>query len=352
MKVVHVLEPFASGVVTAVINIIDELPEFEHIVIHGSRTSDSSIEKVRSRFHTNTKFILWKHASREINPLKDLFAFFELRSYLSKYKDSVIHLHSSKAGFLGRVACWTLGIKKVIYTPHCGAFIRTDISKSKRFFYKKLEQFGGLFGGLVVGCGESEGKLYSELGLKTKFVNNGTDSLINIEPENKVMQIVFAGIANDQKNPELFNEIAEKIKPYRDINFIWIGDGDLRYKLVSNNITVTGWVSKEAVNKYLAESAIYLSTSNWEGLPFGVIEAMNSSCALVLHNVPGNKDLVREGENGFLFNTADEAVNILAELSNNIDQTKQLGLKSAKIAKEYFSKKKMGEGYKNIYLNI
>ncbi|NMC99439.1 MAG: glycosyltransferase family 4 protein [Bacteroidales bacterium] len=352
MQVVHVLEPFASGITTAVLNIIDELQDFEHIVIHGKRTSDTSIEKVRLKFKQSTKFILWKHAEREINIINDVKAFFELRQYLSQYKNAIIHLHSSKAGFLGRIACWSLGIKRVIYTPHGAAFIRSDVSELKRNVYKVLEKFAGCFGGYIVGCGKSEADLYASLGLYSTFVQNGADIDYEVDFSKKESQIVFAGIANRQKNPSLFNKIAEKVKKAYNVKFIWIGDGDLRNELISDNITITGWVPKKEVDSLLVKSTIYLSTSDWEGLPFGVLEAMNAGCALILHNVPGNKDLVTIDENGFLFDNADEAVSYISTLLKAPKKAITMGRASMRIAKEHFTKKKMGEGYRRIYTSI
>jgi len=352
MTIIHVMEPFASGITTAVINIIEELQDFEHIVIHGSRTSDNSIETVQKRFNPNTKFILWKTVGREINLKNDIKAFFELQSYLKDHKDAIVHLHSSKAGFLGRIACWSLGIKKVIYTPHCGSFLRTDVSYTKRLFFRTLEKIASFFGGLVVGCGKSEGELYKNLGRNTTYVNNGTNTSYKVDMSKKKMQIVFAGIINTQKNPAMFNEIAKILKDTNDAQFIWVGDGELKYYLTSKNILVTGWLPKQKVDEYLIGSSIYLSTSNWEGLPFGVIEAMNAGCALVLHDVPGNRDLVINGENGYLFKNADEAVNILNKLLKNKEIVDKMGLKSIEIVKNNYSRKQMGEGYKNIYLTI
>src|SRR6056297_2197557 len=135
MTIVHIIEPFASGVTTAVLNITRTLPEMNHVVVHGNRTWVDSIENVRRKFPGNVSFIPWKHAQREIRPFKDVAALFNLIGILRRYKSAVVHLHSSKAGFLGRVAARMVGIKRVLYTPHCAAFIRTDISKKKKQLY-------------------------------------------------------------------------------------------------------------------------------------------------------------------------------------------------------------------------
>lgn len=350
MTVIHVIEPFASGVTTAIINITQELTDVQHIVVHGSRMWVDSITNVRNKFPSNVQFINWKHAGREINPLKDLAALFYLVKILKKHKNAAIHLHSSKAGFLGRAACRLLGIKRVIYTPHCPAFIRTDISQKKIAMYRYLEKLGNSFGGEIVGCGETEAKLYREMGIDAQWVSNGVEPRSHSKGLHPKL-ITFVGIANEQKNPDMFNRIASAFIN-DDIDFLWVGDGEDKSKISSKNIKVTGWVEKEEVEKYLKETFIYLSTSGWEGLPFGVLEAMNASCALLLSDVPGNCDLVKKGENGNLFSGEEEAITLLKTMLTDRKKTLSMGGTSRMLVKKEFSLTQMGEGYRAIYKSM
>ncbi|AEF82000.1 glycosyltransferase [Leadbettera azotonutricia] len=347
MTIVHVLEPFATGITTAVLSITRQLAGLQHIVVHGSRTGSDTEENIKKKFPQAVRFIPWPSAGREINPLKDIRALKELLKIIKPYKnsDAVIHLHSSKAGFLGRIACRLLGIKKVIYTPHGASFIRTDISGLKKALFRSLERIGGWFGGIVVGCGKSEAGLYSS----ALWVSNG----VEITPAAKDVDphlVSFAGIASVQKDPALFNRIAEMAKG--ETSFCWIGDGPLRGSLKSKNITVTGWTDKKTVDGYLAKTLVYLSASAWEGLPFGVLEAMNASCALLLRNVYGNRDLVLSGKNGYLFNDEGEAALLLAKMLKNKTETITMGLESRAMAQSLYSEEKMGLEYGKIYAAI
>ena len=352
MTVVHVIEPFASGVTTAIINITRKLEEDQHIVIHGSRMWVDSMMNVRRKFPSKVQFINWKYVDREINPIKDLGALFYLIKILRKHKDAVIHLHSSKAGFLGRAACRVLGIKKVIYTPHCPAFIRTDISTKKVNIFRLLEKIGNSFGGKIVGCGKTEAELYRKMGIEAQWVSNGVEPR-SYSKDLHPKLITFVGIANEQKNPDMYNRIASAFNK-DDVDFLWVGDGDEKYraKLTSKNIKITGWVEKEDVQKYLEDTYIYLSTSGWEGLPFGVLEAMDASCALLLSDVPGNCDLVKKGENGYLFSNENEAINLLGKMLNDKASTKKMGKSSRMIIEKEFSLNQMGEGYRAVYKSM
>jgi hypothetical protein len=123
-----------------VISITEQLPEMKHIVVHGFRLPVDSIENVRAKFPGQTEFVEWKSAGREISLFRDFKALKELIAILRPYAkaEAVIHLHSSKAGFLGRLACAILGIHRAIYTPHCASFLRADIGFFKRHFFRFL----------------------------------------------------------------------------------------------------------------------------------------------------------------------------------------------------------------------
>jgi len=377
--ILHVLEPFASGVATAVSAIAGELPDFSHIIIHGSRNSVESVEDVKKRFPAGVTFIEWKNAGREISPVKDWKAFWELTAILKKYAPrkqsetnrvftdrvftdrvftdrvftdrAVVHLHSSKAGFLGRLACRVLGIKAVIYTPHCGAFLRTDIGFLKRSLYRFFERLGGFLGGRVVGCGPSEGELYRKLGRNTTFVSNGIMLKENYGTRGSRNLVSFSGIASFQKDPALWNAVAAacaNTAREEGFSFCWIGDGPLAEKL--DSVVLTGWKTAEETEELLDKTAIYFSASAWEGLPYGVLEAMNASCALLLRNVPGNRDLVIHGENGWLFDTQEEAVKRLTTMLKDKPLLFAMGKRSREILEQGFTLKQMGEGYRRLYL--
>lgn len=353
MKVVHIVESFASGTFNFLSDLTRHMPECEFVIIHGKR--EETPNDFQCYFPEGTRFIAWPHAGRELNAIKDLQACMELFNILRCiHQIDVIHLHSSKAGFLGRLVARILGLKdKVVFTPHGAAFLRQDVSKLKHRLFVWFEKIGDYCAGTVVACSKSEAEAFTEIGIEANYVNNSV-TLIPEEysPTNMTepLKIVTTGRISYQKNPVLFNDIALAYKNNPAVTFLWIGDGELRHELTAPNIIVTGWIPKEEALTHLAESDIYISTSLWEGLPISVLEAMCLEKPLVLSTCVGNRDLVTE--NGFLcYCDADysKAINFLI---GNEEKRNEMGRQSKRLYKKSFSPDQMVEGYLQFYKTI
>lgn len=354
MKVVHVVECFAGGVFSFLSNLTNELDKEDYIVIYGTNRNNTP-NNFKEKFPLNTKFIPWKNASRSLNPLKDLKALWELYTILKKIDGiDIIHLHSSKAGFLGRIVGFLLGkSKKTIYTPHAISFLRLDISPKKRKIFIWMEKFASLFGGKIVACSKSEKEAIEEQNIKNvTFINNGIKPL---QVEKKVnvsdkITIISVGRLSIQKNPKLFNDIALEFIDNPNIQFIWCGDGELKSELISPNIKCTGWIERKELENYLANADIYLSTSLWEGLPLSVLEAMSIGLPIVLSDCVGNRDLIED--NRFLYKNKKECIISIKNLLNNEKLCDSQRKYSKKFFKENFNLKNMAINYLKLYSRL
>lgn len=351
MKIIHVMECFAGGTFNFLVDLTNELSNEKHIVIYGTNRENTP-KNFRDLFNKNVEFIEWKTAQREMKPLKDIKALWELYTILKKIDNiDIIHLHSSKAGFLGRIVSFLLGkSKKTIYTPHAISFLRLDVSPKKRKIFIWMEKFASFFGGKIVACSQSEKEAIEEQGIKNvTFINNGIRPL---RVEKKVntsdkITIISVGRLSIQKNPKLFNDIALEFKDNPNIQFIWCGDGELKSELTSPNIKCTGWIERKELENYLASADIYLSTSLWEGLPLSVLEAMSIGLPVVLSDCVGNRDLV-EG-NGFLYQNKMSGVRIINKFIKEIEKIYFMGNKSNILFNKMFNLRLMGKTYYLLY---
>ena len=357
MMIVHVVDPFAAGLATFLKLLTEEMSDNYHIIVHGERTELADPKELKKLFpKKQIRFIYWKSVQRDINPVKDTIAYFELVKILRRFrKADVIHLHSSKAGFIGRMACKQLGIKQVIYTPNGAPFLMSSASNIKLMLYEKLEKLASYFGGEVICASASEQQEYMKRGIKADYIANGTKISKSSFIENKdysKFRIVTSGRVVDQKNPKFFNEIALSFVELKHFEFVWIGTGEDASFLTSPNISVTGWLSKEGVRNEINRADLYLSTSYFEGLPFAVMEAMALGKCLLLSDCTGNTDLVKKGINGEIFSTKEEAINFIVDFYLNKEITESMGLNSLEICKDYFNIEETALRYQQLYQKI
>lgn len=355
MKVLHIVESFGGGVYDFIKDFTENTPEYQHAILYGKR--ENLKDGFEDEFRENINFILWKNAKREISLKDDFLALKELINLLKKEKFDVIHLHSSKAGFLGRVAARVCNQQnRIIYTTHGISFSRKDVSNRKLKLYILLEKIGSLCDGRTIACSKSEADFIQSKGIKCSYINNGIktkDKFLKFEKkESKELKIVTVGRITIQKNPELFNKIAENFIENKNIRFVWIGDGELKEQLSSKNIEITGWLKQENVQKQLMRGDIYLSTSSWEGLPIGVLQGMENKLPIILSNCNGNKDLVEENYNGFLFKDKEQAIEKINFLIKGREKIKELGENSYLLLKKEFDIQDMIKKYKILYKQL
>lgn len=343
MKVLHIAECFSGGVYDFIKDFVNETPDYNHSILYGKR--ENIKENFKKEFNKNVNFIYWKNAQREISLKDDFLALKEVVNLLKKENYDIIHLHSSKAGFLGRVAGRICGQQnKIIYTTHGISFLRKDISNLKLKLYVLFEKIGKLCGGKIIACSKSEAEFIKSKGIDCEYINNGvkvTGKFIKPLKNDSTIKIITVGRITNQKNPELFNKIAENFIENKKIKFIWVGDGEKREVLNSPNIEITGWLNQNEVKEKLKETDIYLSTSSWEGLSLAVLQAMEYKLPLVLSDCVGNIDLVKENYNGYIFKNSNEAVKEIENLIKNKDRIKDFGENSYELLKNEFDIYKM-----------
>ncbi len=107
--------------------------------------------------------------------------------------------------------------------------------------------------------------------------------------------------------------------------------------MFSSNITITGWLTTEQIKKEVQQADIYLSTSNYEGLSFAVLEALSLQKPVLLSECVGNKDIIKRGLNGDYFKNASEAIIKIMHYGNNPDMLSIMGAFSQQICAKRFN---------------
>ncbi len=262
-----------------------------------------------------------------------LSAVFALKRRINDLQPQIIHLHSSFAGFVGRIAAAASGSAPiVVYSPHCISVMRRDIGL-KRFVFAALERLANLTPSTYIACSMSEkDEIRRWVGADAELLENAVEdvSIKSVAPpleQSVALRIVTVGGVRTQKGPEDFALIAHlTLKSGINAEFAWVGDGDLEKvtTLVEGGVSVSGWLPKADVYSKLAAADVYLSTAKWEGLPVSIIEAMSSRKLVLAARCSGNVDVVDHGRTGLLFSDPDEATKLLASVATGAIETNHI----------------------------
>ena len=289
-----------------------------------------------------------KFLRKNINPIYDLLALFEIIILLKKIKPEIVSTHSSKAGVLGRLASKLLGIP-VIFTAHGWAFTE-GVGRAKQIFYSKIETLMSIMTDHIITVSDYDLDLALEKKITEKYriqsIHNGMPEIakkfISEISSDRIKICMVARFDAQKDHVTLLTSLAEIKDLSWDIDFL--GDGPLvdsvkRYTEqlgIEDRVNFFGQVSD--VKIFLRESQIFALISNWEGLPRSIIEAMRSGLPIVASDVAGVKELIDDGINGYLIPRKDSKTLSKRMRSLIIDEELRM-----KMAKE--SIKKYQEGF-------
>lgn len=341
-KIVYIVESFGGGVFSYFVDLTSGLVDnYEIYVLYSLRTqTPKNFEKY---FDKRIKFIRIINFERSLNLIKDVKAYFEVKNLLLKIQPDIVHLHSSKAGGLGRLIKYQNG-EKVFYTPHGYSFLYENGKGVKKTLFLLIEKILGKKDVTTIACSEGEYKASKKVTNKSICINNSINTkylskFYNDISSNRDNVFFTIGRINEQKNPALFNQIASSLPSKK---FVWIGDGPMRDELKSKNITVTGWLPREQVLKKIQPYKYFILSSKWEGLPISLLEAMYFGKVCFVTDIIGNNDVVSDEVNGYLFNNCKEFV-------KKEKNKKNLSEEASMTIKRKFSKEQMIEKYINAY---
>ena len=286
-----------GGAQTVVINLSNKLSENHEVIVAAGGGDGKMWQMLRS----NVKKEHCKHLKRELSPVNDMLTIFDFRILYWKYKPDIIHLHSSKAGMLGRVS---FPSEKIIYTVH--GFDSIRLAYRKFLPIERLMQYACK---AVVGVSR-----YDERNLKlekiTRHVNCIYNGICPVEfdcslsfhlPIKYMKTILCIARLSPQKNSGLFMSIATLLPDYA---FVWIGNQS-EVKEYPKNVFFMGNIPD--AGKYNSIADLFILPSNYEGLPMVILEAMSAGKPVVASNVGGISEIVTDGENGYVVDNAPEA---------------------------------------------
>lgn len=330
-----------GGAQSVVVNLANELCK-DHEVIVAAGEGDGKMWNLLAPSIKREEISSLHRALSPINEIKTLFA---LRRLYRKYKPDIIHLHSSKVGILGRIAFPKL---KIIYTVHGFDSIRIAYRK-----YLPVERFLQNYCRAIAGVSVYDRNKMLEEGIKNnvQVVYNGISVPCKLggdpfeEMREYKRKVLCIARLSPPKDVGLFLKVAGLLPQYA---FIWIGNQyEYTQEHPSNVFFMGSLPNAGAYNEY---ADLFMLSSNYEGLPMTIIEAMSFGKPVVASNVGGISEIVVNGENGY---TVENIPDVFAEkieyILENSDIYNQFSRNALERFKEDLTVDKMVGEYLKIY---
>jgi glycosyltransferase involved in cell wall biosynthesis len=264
---------------------------------------------------------------REIRPAADLAVVWRLVRLMRAFRPDVVHTHTAKAGFVGRVAARLAGVPVVVHTFH-GHVLHGYFGPAKTALFRFLERGAARMSDALVAVSE---------GVKRDLVVHG------VAPAERIRVIPLglelaplagalprgglrgeAGFADAaplvglvgrlvpiKDVPTFLAAAARVAERRRDVRFAVVGDGEERASVeaerdrlgLGGTVALLGW--KRDMREVFGDLDLVVNCSRNEGTPVALIEALAAGRPVVATRVGGTPDLLAGGAHGHLVPPGD-----------------------------------------------
>ena len=286
------------------------------------------------------------------------------RIIMGKY--DVVHMHLPAAGWMTIPAKLFNRKTKLIYSEH----------NLVTFYAKHNYYLNGLAYGLfncVIFVSHEVGEVVHKVQKRWFFKPKKTATILNgininkfsnahrsTENINENFTVGLVARFRPQKRVDKWVEVAAEIyKLNPKIKFLMVGDGP-DDEMLRNKINELNMQDKIELPGMLPDTVaafkridIFLLTSDFEGLPLAIMEAMSTGCVPVVSNVGGIKQLVFDGF-GYKFDefNVNKIARIVADYGDNIDKFKDESLKAHAFVEVNYSLTKQVHEIVELYKEI
>ena len=312
---------------------------------------------------------------RKIRPLWDLAGLVRLWDFLRREHYAIVHTHTSKGGFVGRLAARLAGVPVIVHTAHGFAFHERS-QPWARLFYSTLECIASRWCDRIVSVSEFHRRWALELGIcrppKILAIPNGIAALASpgVVPadlreelgvrEDELLILSMARLAPDKGLEYLIEAAALLLRTERRFRIAIAGDGEVRAQLeelafnlgVSDRVRLLGF--REDVSDLLAACDLVVLPSLREGLSIALLEAMAAGKPIVATSIGSHRELASQAEIAQLVPPADAPAlcEAILRLTRNPALMARFGAKAQVLFKSQYTEERMLNTYKQLYFDL
>jgi glycosyltransferase involved in cell wall biosynthesis len=301
-RVLHVCETTTGGIGNVVLELVRDQRERGHEVAVAVPSGGPLLGEIAA---TGARHVPWE-AIPQPKPRAVARELAALRRIVAAYDPEIVHLHSSKAGLVGRLV--VRGRRPTILHPNSWSFwARTGPVQRATLAWERV---GARWTSVVLCVSEDERRQGIEAGIRADYrvLPNGADlerfrpgdraaarAELGIDPD--VPLAVTVGRLHRQKNQAALIEVWPEVRARVDgARLALLGEGPDRPDLerrAGEGVEFAGAVPD--VRPWLAATNLVTQPSRWEGMSLALLEALASARSVVVTDVPGMAEVVVDG---------------------------------------------------------
>ena len=321
--------------------------------------------------------------SREVSPVADLSALWDLYRWLRRERPDILHTHTAKAGALGRLAAFAAGIP-CVHTYHGNVF-EGYFSRRKTTLYLMIERLLARGTRRIIAISPRQQHDLTDRfriapAARVSTVRLGFDLHEFLEVAQRRfsendghhgLAVGWVGRLAAVKDPVMYPKIAALCAETKAApTFLMVGGGELQAEVeaeklrlnLNGTLRLMGW-RRDMPSTY-QEIDVLLLTSRNEGTPVAAIEAMAAGCAVILADVGGVADLMagtperRDGysiyDNGILVSrrTPETFADALKWLASQPQRRVRMGRSASAFAQQNCSKERLVNEIEKVYASV
>jgi glycosyltransferase involved in cell wall biosynthesis len=322
--------------------------EFDHRLYTGFCAIDEA--DYLDTVATDINVIRIRGFGRRVSLSGDVGAFLSLIREIRSFKPHVIHTHTAKAGFLGRIASiFSFHPSIRVHTFHghlldgyFGSFKKSLIVLAERFLAKFTIQLLAVGDKvrqdlLKVGVGKASKFGLMPPGLEIGQLLNKKDAQASYSLSSQNLYCAYIGRVTKIKRPDRFLDVVKVLKERGvGVKFFMAGGGDLSEYCIERiaheelPVNILGWQSN--IELVLSASDFVVLTSDNEGTPLSLIQAGMAGLPVVTTRVGSVPEVVLDGTTGIV--TSLDVLDI-ANAIEKLTKSEELRARMGVAAKEF-----------------
>jgi glycosyltransferase involved in cell wall biosynthesis/ribosomal protein S18 acetylase RimI-like enzyme len=311
---------------------------------------------------------------RPIRPW-DVFGLIRLWRFLLRDRYEIVHTHTSKAGFVGRLAAWLARVPVIVHTAHGFAFHEHSPRSAVRF-YTALERLASHWCDRVITVSDFHRRWALELGMcgpsRIVAIPNGGAPVSTSAPAAAKLRLeqrigrdellIFCNtrVAEDKGIEYLIEAAGHLRRSTSHFRIVVAGDGPLREGMermardrgLANLVTFLGF--RQDIGDWLSACDIAVFPSLREGLSISLLEAMSAGKPIVATSIGSVRDVAGQAEAMELVPPADSfaLAATLHALGGNPVRQAVLGRAARELFHSRYTEEHMLHGYRDLYVHL